>query len=416
MKNTALKIVSRKGLTLIELLITIAVSTILIGVVLLTLKTVLDIYHYVYDEIFLQKVLDETLQVVSDGNFESYGIKDSFEILRAARDSITFVPLWVDEAYSVNKEANKQKFFFERPFKSGASLPIGEVLIKQKKSFHWQQYPIVFFLNEVSGNLKANDYVTFNIEVPLNSKVRFVYQPDAARFPDAAMSIRYQNYGITREYRGKKEKIPKYLIQGVQLKNVQLQYFDNTNTEILPHPSTGVIQAGQIANITAVKLSMQVAKGSLSRTERVFINLRNTFASGAGLILRKGTEINIPDSDNIKSLSLLNIIGVKDKGRIVLKACSEEGQSWKINMELRTDGNAKVIHRYSIEYPAGQIVYSEKIDLPIGQALNFLALGVTGRYDYDTDENVDDVVNLKGKIKLTVLEMDVAGAALFVRP
>jgi len=70
---------SYKGFTLIELLITIAVSTILIGVVLFTLQTSLDTYHYVQDELFLQKILDETLQVVSDGDFEQYGIKDSYQ-------------------------------------------------------------------------------------------------------------------------------------------------------------------------------------------------------------------------------------------------------------------------------------------------------------------------------------------------
>jgi hypothetical protein len=75
-----------------------------------------------------------------------------------------------------------------------------------------------------------------------------------------------------------------------------------------------------------------------------------------------------------------------------------------------------VIKEYSIDYPPGLTVYSETINQTTDLPLNFLAIGKNGRYDYDYDDNTENVVDLKGKVMLTVEKMTVDGAALFIRP
>ena len=99
-------------------------------------------------------------------------------------------------------------------------------------------------------------------------------------------------------------------------------------------------------------------------------------------------------------------------------ACSFglQGRSWKVNIELGIKDKKEIIRRYRVEYPVGRVMYSETINLTTDLPLNFLTLGGNGRYDYDFDKDTDNVVNLEGDVELSVLRMDAAGAALFIRP
>ena len=45
-----------------------------------------------------------------------------------------------------------------------------------------------------------------------------------------------------------------------------------------------------------------------------------------------------------------------------------------------------------------------------------MTLGANGRYDYDFDEDVNNVVDLAGEVEIEVTRMDVSGAALFIKP
>lgn len=426
------------GLTLIELLIALSIAAILTGVVVLMLKTSFDAYSFGQQEVLLEKALDDCLDEISGGGFEEYGIKDSLEILNVTPTSITFVPLWVDDSHLLKPEhehpelALKTPFTLNRPFKAGASLPITELSAvshqrsaesRRLKAENWRAVSVTFVLGSRKNPLKPDDEVILNAPVEPGSKIRFIFHPDAASFPDCAMVIKWQSDKITRTYKGKAEAIPKYNIPGVILSGLKFQYFDNVNTEVEPRPEL-------IPNITAVKVSL---KSSLitraaykpfaagysplaTKQGSTFINLRNTRTAGTGLIIREGTRMKIPDSKHIRVFSLANVAGIKEGGAIELEARPKKGNTWKIIIELGYDDKTPILKRYSVQYPAGGTVYAETINLTTDLPLNFMNLGANGRYDYDFDKNVKNMVNLEGPVELTVTKMDADGAALFIRP
>jgi len=409
--------VTRRGITLIEMLVALAITSILAGVIVFAFSIVFDTYHFIQDDILLQRSLDEILQKASDGDFLWYGIKDSLEIVSADRHAISFVPLWVDDAHRAEPlTVAPQTFLLNRPIKAGASLPICEVLMSHDPAPLWRQYPIIFSYGGTQNNERIVDMIIADGPIPPGHRVRFLFQPDHEESPDTIMTIEQRGSEIIRTYKKRSETLPRYLLNGVRLLDMEFRYFDNTNTEIPPGPRTGSIATEKIADISAVQFTVKLQRGSTQKEGSAFINLRNTRTAGKGLIIRKGIRLKIPDSRHIRTFSLVNITGVKENGRIVLEARSGNGRTWRVFVYLEARDGAPVISKYAVEYPSGSLVYSETINLTIDLPLSFLTLGGNGRYDYDIDEGVEDVVDLEGDVELRVLEMDIAGAALFIRP
>jgi len=291
------KISSIKGLSLIELLITLAISSIIVGVIAFTLQTCLDTFFYVQDDIFLQKVLDETLQTISGGDYQNYGVEDSLEIIDANISSIAFVPLWVDDTHISGSSAEKkQEFILNYPFKAGATLPIGEVLEKVGKEMIWRQKSLTLLIAGEDQGADFKDRVYFNESVPSNAKVRFIYHPDSAKSKESIMTMRLTNQGILREYRNKKTYLPAHVIDLFRVEDIKFQYFDNLNKEIQVDSGTGALSKTLIPNITALRIILKVGGGDLSKEASAFFNIRNTRSSGLGIIIRKGTELKIPNS------------------------------------------------------------------------------------------------------------------------
>ncbi|MCK4649338.1 four helix bundle protein [bacterium] len=398
----------KNGFTLIELLIALSLAAILTGVVVLTLKTALDSYLIGQEEALLGKALDDVFNDVASGGFENYGVKDSLEILSATPQAITFVPFWIDDTQS----PKPTRLTLNRPFKPGAPLPVGEVLTEKG----WRPVPITFILGPHKDPLKPDDQVIFNDPIPAGAKIRIIFQPDASYFPDCALTIKWAGDRITRSYKNQTRTIPKYNIPGVTLKNLRFQYFDNSNSEIIPEPGSGMISKQLLSSITAVRFSLQAATKAKTKEGAIFINMRNTRSAGGRIIIRQGSRLRISDSSHIRVFSLSNLMGIKEGGIIEFEARPEKGTTWKIRIELAYKDKIPVLRKYSIEYPPGRTLYSETINLTTDLSLNFMALGANGRYDYDLDKDVQNVVNLKGKVELVVTRMDAAGAALFIRP
>lgn len=406
----------KQGLTLVELLVVISITAILAGVTIFMLSASLDAYFFAQEQISLDKALDDCLNEISGGGLEAYGIKDGLEILEVSPESITFVPFWVDDTHIAKPEhSNKQlfntiPFTLNRPFQAGAALPICEAISPADQAV--SLVPITFILGERAEPGKTTDEVLLNAPVPAASRIQFIYQPDAGHFSDCAMSIKWEAGKVIRRYNNKTEAIPKYNIPAVALTGLKFQYFDNTNTEVQPLPEN-------IPDITAVRVTAAAAfaqgKSKKERSASVFINLRNTRTAGAGLIIRKGTKVKIPDSRHIRIFSLGNIAGMKRPGLIELEARPKKGTVWKMVVELAFDKDKPIIKKYSVEYPPGEPRYSEIVNLGADQPLNFMNLG-NGRFDYDFDKNTSNMVNLEGDVELVVTRMEASGAALFIRP
>lgn len=406
------------AVTLIELLIAISITTILTSVLVFMLRTSFDAFSFAQEEILLEKILDTCLEEIASGSFENYGIKDAFEILKVSPNSITFVPLWVDDSHSALAVAMDKMTTLNRQVKPGSVLPIAEVSTDYEtrtKQQIWKTVPITFIPGLHKDPNKLDDRVFLNVPLDVNSKIRFVFQPDATNFPDCAITIRWQGDRIIRTYKDRTETIPRYNISGVKLSDFRLEYFDNTNTEIEPRSEL-------IHNITAVKLSLEAMtetktkyKSTFKKQAFVFINVRNSRTAGRGLLIQKGTRIKIPDSKHIRIFSLSNVSGIKERGIIELETRPKQGTIWKIRIILGFDDEIPILKRYSVEYPPGRPVYSETINLTTDLPLNFLNLG-GGRYDYDFDKNASNLVNLEGEVELVVTKMDALGAVLFIRP
>jgi hypothetical protein len=127
-------------------------------------------------------------------------------------------------------------------------------------------------------------------------------------------------------------------------------------------------------------------------------------------------RLPVPGSRRIRTLFLSNLTGIDDRDVIQLTAVPARGSDWRITVNFsRTGLTTPKISSYTIEYPSGKTVFSDKPNSNVDMGLNLLSLGPNGMYDYDYDEDTDNIVLLEGDVELKVTKMDISGAALFVR-
>jgi len=114
---------------------------------------------------------------------------------------------------------------------------------------------------------------------------------------------------------------------------------------------------------------------------------------------------------------LTNLFGIENGAQIVLQARPESGPDWQVAFTFSklSPLSPAVMESYTIEYPPGNVVFSDHARLAVDSGINLMTLGPAGRYDYDDDE-LDDAVLLKGRVTLEVEKMEIQGANLFVRP
>lgn len=397
----------KRSFTLIELLISISIAAIITAAVYFAFDSALESWGYTRDQLAVQKVLSQVIDEVLSGTVVSYGLRDSLEIVSAGTSEIKFVPPWTDDAHS----AAFQNFVYtlNRKVKPGTAVPIGEMKLPEQEQYRLVSVKMV--------ELEDTEYSQVQIEttVPAGSDLRFTYHPDWETHPDVIKTLWWDpdNYQVYLEDENGIENISKNPF-GVEITSMEMDYYDNANNLI---EKGKWIDDRDLNRITGVEVRLQARLGSYTHTLVSFINLRNAAMRSGCLILREGVRVSIPDSNNIHTLLVKNISGVSSNDELQITISPKSGKAWRVTVSFsRAAGAASKIELYTIEYPPGDVVYTEYPRIEVDTGLSLLALGMNGLYDYDNDEDLEDFVLLEGEVMLEVTKMDIEGASIFIKP
>lgn len=398
----------RKGFTLIELLISIALTVIIASSIYFAIDSSLDSWGFCNDQLSLQKVLAETMDKVISGTVSSYGLKDSLEIVTAGRTRMEFVPPWVDDTHSATSNRNFT-YTLNKTMKPGAAAPIAE--IKLAETDRWRLVPVQLVPLENS----KSTLVKLALSVPDGSELQFIYHPDWTESPDVLRRVHWdkKNKEIMFEFGDSVESLSKNPF-GVEILNVDFTYYSASNQQVTKEEW---VDETDLQVITGVQVEIEARLGQYVQKLVRFVNLRNAPMRTGFLTLHKGMHIPIPDSQTIKALMITNLTGISNHDVLQLEALPRIGTAWKVTIQFDRRGSAKpTIGKISVEYPPGVTQHTENPGVPTDLGVNLLLLGPNGLYDYDDDEDTDDVVLFEGDVVLNVNEMDIKGAGLFVRP
>ena len=397
----------RKGFTLIELIVSIALLVIISAAVYFAVDGAFQSWTYCRDQLGLQKVLTETMDKVVSGTVKSFGVKDSLEIVAAGRSRIEFVPPWVDDTHS---SANQEFIYtLNGRIKPGSPMPIGE--IRMPESEKWRLVPVRMIPLEDDTSAQ----VKLGLSVPESSELRFIYHPDWKNEPDAIRKIFWdpKTKELFEERGDQVENLSKNFF-GVEVLEVKFSYFTNHNDPLMERES---VDENDLELITGVQVEITASLHEQTQKMVRFVNLRNAPLRTGYLTLKKGMKMPIPDSKHIKTFLITNLSGIGNNDTLVLDAVPQAGQVWRVRAEFERIGSREpVIKQLQVECPPQHVVFTDYPRTPTNLGINLMLLGIDGMYDYDDDADTEDMVMLEGPVDLYVMEMSIKGAGLFVRP
>lgn len=405
-----MKILKRRrknGFTLMELMISIAILSVIGGSMFFAMSGAFDSWEYCRDHLSIQKVLSETMDRVTAGSFRSYGLKDSLEILEASAGEVEFVPPWIDASHTVS---GTKDFIYtlNRRLKPGAPSPIGEVRLAESTA--WKLVPVKVIDTEEDDKT----LVQVGLSMPEGSALRFNFHPDAKTEIDVARKI-YRDpktNSILLEKGGDVENVSKNIF-GVEITGLTFKYFNNANAQL----SNGSLEFAERQTVTGVEVTVEAKLGDRTQKLTTFVNLRNAPMRTGYVSLVRDMCVPIPDSANVKTLLVTNLSGVKSGSVLTLEAIPRAGKSWRARFDFERTGSLNpILKRVSVEYPLQHEVLSDYPRTGTDLGINLLLLGSGGLYDYDDDSEVDDIAKLEGDVALCVTGMTIKGAGLFVRP
>jgi len=397
----------RRGITLIELLISIAITVIIAGAIYLGLNAALESWGYSKDKLALQKVLNDVTEEITNGIAERYGVRDGLEITAAGSARVEFVPPWTDDTHTVRSK--DFVYTLDNKLKPGAAVPITEVKLPEASSYMLAGSALFDQKDARTTQLRLTHVVT------AGSEIRFTYHPDPGSSPDTVKSIWWdeEEGHIYTDYYGETENISKNMF-GVRIVDFRLRYYDNMNNLVT---ESDWVDKDELIAITGVEVFVTAGLDGSEASLLNFTSLRNAPMHSGFIPLEEGMKIPIPDSHDIHILQLGNIMGVDNEDVIILEAKPERGKDWVIEILFSRTGFAQPkVRRYAMEYPSGRKVFEAFPGLSTRAGLNLLLMDASGLYDYDDDQDVEDVVILEGDVTLEVVVMDIKGCSLFVKP
>ena len=396
-----------RGITLIELLISIAITVVIAGAIYLSLNAALDSWGFSKDRLALQKVLNDVTEEITNGIAERYGVRDGLEITVAGTNRIEFVPPWIDDTHT----AREREFVYtlDKRLKPGASLPITEVKLPEADSYMLTRSLLHDQKESMTTQLSLGQAVT------VGSQLRFVYHPDPEYAPDTVKRIWWdeEEEHIFTEYVGEEENISKNPF-GVKISELRLRYFDNLNYPVTEYDW---VDQEDLISITGVEVFVTAELAGSKSSLISFTTLRNAPMRSGFIPLKEGMKIHIPDSHHIYILQLDNIMGVDNEDVIIFEARPERGKRWRLEILFSRTGFAQPkVRRFVVEYPSGNKVFEAFPNMSTKAGIDLFLMEASGLYDYDDDQDVEDIVLLEGDVTLEVVEMDISGCSLFVKP
>ncbi|UCD14880.1 MAG: type II secretion system protein [Candidatus Omnitrophota bacterium] len=398
-----------KSFTLIELLVSIAISIVTAAAIYFSLNTALESWGYSKDQLALQKVLNDVMETIASGTVSSYGVRDSLEVIAAGANRLEFVPPWVDDTHTARRQ--ESVYVLTRRLKPGSSVPIAEVKLPEVQDYQLVQVKMLESEDSKFSRLQLG------VKTVEGSQLKFTYHPDAVANPDVVKSIWWDpdDKHVYSQYVDGREVISENSF-GVEIIDMAMRYYDNANNVITDFQW---VEIGDLNLITGVEIFIKAKLGQYTKDLISFVNLRNSPLRAGYLPLEEGMRLPIPDSYEIHTLMLSNFSGVQNGDVLALEATPQYGKSWRIEIEFSQAGLLKPkLEKYTVEYPSGNVVYTEYPRTGLDVGLNLLALDAGGLYDYDKETDIDirDLVLVEGEVILEVDEMNIEGVGLFIRP
>ena len=407
----------RNGFTMVELLVAVAVTSLIGSVIAAVLAAGFDSWIYSNNKLILQKTTNDLINYLIDGGFDSEGIRDLVDLKNATGSSISFTNLWHDDTHKADPLMNReQEFTLNRQFKAGSSVPMGQV--KRAGTDEYVTVPIEFIYGEGTDPDKPDDVIKFLDPLPVSARVKAVFTPDGDADPSTQRHFAWDSKTkrVFETYNGKTEDIIKR-DDKTKIYALSFMYYDNLNQPV--NTSGGEFSVNDLRKITGVKIYIFAARKSDWLETTTYTNIRNVSSIGVSIVA--GSEVPIPTTDKIKAFSIGNFYGGAGKDNVItLLATPKKGKAWRIMLKISKESENKMqVDYFQMEYPPGTKVASMYVELPFyaDEFVNLMTLDRTGKYDYDEDTSIYDIVHvISAPVILKVERCDFDGAQLFVRP
>ncbi|MFH0925163.1 MAG: prepilin-type N-terminal cleavage/methylation domain-containing protein [bacterium] len=273
------------GFSLIELLIVIAVFSVLTGIVILMLQGGFESYSFCHEELLLQRHLDNCLKYVINGEYSRYGLQDALEIVEAKNDKIAIVPTWIDDSHYIKTFESKKKIVtLNRPVKKSGGIPVVKLKKVRDESDHkkfiqeeeFELFPATFIPGEGKNPLILDDKIQLDGHLPDDSQLQIYFYPDSTQYPDTILTLGYDTSKklLFRTYKSKPITIPPHLPKDIKISAFNLHYFDNKNQELVFDQGKSIPRES-ISCISAIKVSLTMEFKGREKELSSFIYLKN---------------------------------------------------------------------------------------------------------------------------------------------
>jgi len=399
-----------RGFTLLEVMLTIALMAMITTSIVLVFRTGMDSWLIGMSNYEIQESATLIMDQIISGSYRFDSLREILDISTPENDSLGFIPWWKQ---SVPRIVPGQKIRLERKTDPNALLPVAQVWKLEKQTFQFTH--LQFFPSTPS---QKNEHVVFTDESLKDQIGRVFYYP-TGHLEQIEMKYYWDRdrHEILRQYQGKVTPLIRMPVE-CWVSNFYIEYLDGVN-HLIPTEKLTSINKDQLhySPIQAVRFFLTVSKGGESYTLRSYIHIRKKGIASSGILLTEGGKVPIPNSTEIKTLSLIGFRGVGEKGYLYCHIYSEkQNQTYGLKVRFTLKNGIPWIERYEIEAPLGKVVYRHNPNIPAERGLNLLTIDPSGYFDYGLDKGATGEIDfLFDDVVLEVYESTLSGVKVLLR-